>query len=82
MRVNVREYIYYARKSPRQDDGQARNRQQPGGHTGQEHSGVTGQSAGQQGHGAEVRTDGPGDQPVGDQWQGASTHNKYEVLAR
>ena len=30
---------------------------------------------------AEVRTDGPGGQPIVDQWQGVPTQNKFGVLA-
>ena len=66
LRVKVREYIYYSRKSPRQVDGQAAasNQQQGQADRGR------GQAQGQQVP--------DGDQ----QWSGVTTENRFAVLAK
>ena len=86
MRVKVREYIYYAKRAPRQDNGlPGAAHHRGGGHAGQPgaalHSagGYTEQAGAAQQRGGAEQT-GATAAGSGDQWQGAPTANMFAVL--
>ena len=76
MRVKVREYIYYAKRHPKQDGGAAGATRQQGGPGGGAQQHGAEQAVG---HGQHVHP-GPSGQPQVKEWQGAPTSNMFAGL--